>query len=56
MKKLPIAITTFADIRDKAQNYLYVDKTGIAKQLIDQGNTIFSLAPVALVNHYFLIP
>ena len=30
MKKLPLGITTFSDIRDKAQNYLYIDKTEFA--------------------------
>ena len=41
MKKLPIAITTFEKIRDKSQNYLYVDKTGIAGQLIEKGQYYF---------------
>jgi len=54
MKKLPIAITTFADIRDKAQNYLYVDKTGIAKQLIDQGKYYFLSRPRRFGKSLFL--
>jgi len=37
IKKLPLGITTFAKIRDKTQNYLYIDKTNLAYQLIDQG-------------------
>ncbi len=45
MKKLPLAITTFADIRDKAQNYLYVDKTEIAWQLIERGKYYFLSRP-----------
>ena len=58
MKKLPLAITTFADIRDKEQDYLYVDKTEIAQQLIDRGKYYFLSRPVpdALENHYSLIP
>jgi hypothetical protein len=45
MKKLPLAITTFADIRDKSENYLYVDKTEIAYQLIDRGRYYFLSRP-----------
>jgi len=45
MKKLPLAITTFADIRDKEQDYLYVDKTKIARQLIDRGKYYFLSRP-----------
>jgi len=45
MKKLPLAITTFADIRDKKQNYLYIDKTEIAWQLIDRGKYYFLSRP-----------
>lgn len=45
MKKLPLAITTFADIRDKTQNFLYVDKTAIAWRLIDSGKYYFLSRP-----------
>ena len=45
MKKLPIGITTFADIRDKQENYLYVDKTSFACQLIDSGKYYFLSRP-----------
>ena len=45
MKKLPIGITTFADIRDKQENYLYVDKTAIACQLINSGKYYFLSRP-----------
>ncbi len=34
MKKLPIGIQTFSEIIEN--NYLYVDKTGIAADLIDR--------------------
>ena len=37
MKKLPLGVTTFEKIRDKENRYLYVDKTEIARQLIDKG-------------------
>jgi len=45
MKKLPLAITTFEKIRDKQKNYLYVDKTEIASQLIDRGEYYFLSRP-----------
>ena len=45
MKKLPLAITTFADIRDKSENYLYIDKTDIAGQLFDRGKYYFLSRP-----------
>ncbi|MFK5985285.1 MAG: AAA family ATPase [Pseudomonadota bacterium] len=45
MKKLPLGITTFADIRDKAQNYLYVDKTPMAWQLAERGKYYFLSRP-----------
>ena len=45
MKNLPLAITTFADIRDPAQNYLYVDKTEIIQQLISRGKYYFLSRP-----------
>jgi hypothetical protein len=45
MKKLPLAITTFEKIRDKSQNYLYIDKTGFAYQLIDRGEYYFLSRP-----------
>jgi hypothetical protein len=45
MKKLPLAITTFADIRDKAENYLYVDKTDMAWQLVERGKYYFLSRP-----------
>ncbi len=45
MKKLPLAITTFEKIRDLSQNYLYVDKTAIAGQLIERGEYYFLSRP-----------
>ncbi len=45
MKKLPLSITTFADIRGNDENYLYVDKTAIAYKLIDQGRYYFLSRP-----------
>ena len=45
MKKLPLAITTFEKIRDKTSNYLYVDKTEIAYQLINKGEYYFLSRP-----------
>lgn len=45
MKKLPIGIQTFADIRDKKENYLYIDKTDIAFDLIDRGKYYFLSRP-----------
>ncbi len=48
MKKLPIGISTFADIRDKQENYLYVDKTAFACQLIDSGKYYFMSSSLSL--------
>jgi len=44
-KKLPIGIQTFRDIVDKKENYTYVDKTGIAYNLIDNGKYYFLSRP-----------
>ncbi len=43
MKKLPIGIQTFSTIRE--DNYLYVDKTGIALDLIENGTYYFLSRP-----------
>ena len=40
MQKLPIGIQTFKDIQ--TQNYIYIDRTEIALELIEN----FSLAPI----------
>ncbi len=39
MKKLPIGIQTFSEIIEN--NYVYVDKTGIAAELIDRYKCVF---------------
>jgi len=31
MKNLPIGIQTFHDIRDKKENYIYIDKTDLSR-------------------------
>nr|MBL0707516.1 AAA family ATPase [Sulfurimonas sp.] len=45
LPKLPIGIQTFRDIRDKKENYLYIDKTDIAFKLLDSGKYIFLSRP-----------
>ncbi len=42
MKKLPIGIQTFIEIIE--EQYLYVDKTGLAVDLVESGKTISSPA------------
>ncbi|MBD3830677.1 MAG: AAA family ATPase [Arcobacter sp.] len=44
MKKLPIGIQTFEKIRDKRENYVYVDKTEIALDLIQSGGGYYFLS------------
>jgi len=43
MQKLPIGIQTFSEIRE--ENYVYVDKTKIAFDLIDTGKYYFPARP-----------
>ena len=43
MKKLPIGIQTFSEIRE--ENHVYVDKTGIALRLIEHGKYYFLSRP-----------
>ncbi|PIE65506.1 MAG: hypothetical protein CSA26_03170, partial [Desulfobacterales bacterium] len=43
MKKLPIGIQTFSEIIEN--NYVYVDKTGIATELIDRYKYVFLSRP-----------
>ncbi len=43
MKKLPIGIQTFSEIQKK--NYVYVDKTGLAVDLIDRYKYVFLSRP-----------
>ncbi len=45
LQKLPIGIQTFKKIRDKKENYLYIDKTDIAYQLITNNSYIFLSRP-----------
>ncbi|MBF0266878.1 MAG: AAA family ATPase [Gammaproteobacteria bacterium] len=45
MKKLPLSITSFEKIRDPAENYLYIDKTELAYQLINSGTYYFLSRP-----------
>lgn len=54
MKKLPLAITTFEKIRDKAENYLYIDKTELACQLIENGEYYFLSRPRRFGKSLFL--
>jgi hypothetical protein len=51
-RKLPIAIQTFAHIRE--ENYYYVDKTAIALQLIEQGKYYFLSRPRRFGKSLFL--
>ena len=43
MKKLPIGIQTFSEIR--TDDYVYIDKTGIALNLINNGKYYFLSRP-----------
>ncbi len=52
MKKLPIGIQTFREIR--GNNYLYVDKTGIAVDLIDRYKYVFLSRPRRFGKSLFL--
>jgi len=54
MKKLPIGIQTFEEIRDKKQNYIYIDKTQMALSLIDSGKYYFLSRPRRFGKSLFL--
>lgn len=54
MKKLPLGIQTFSDIRDKEENYLYVDKTEIALKMINSGRYYFLSRPRRFGKSLFL--
>jgi len=54
MKKLPIGIQTFHEIRDKEKNYIYIDKTNLAHQLIDKGKYYFLSRPRRFGKSLFL--
>jgi hypothetical protein len=44
-KRLPIGIQTFRNIRDPKDNYAYIDKTGIAYDLISSSKYVFLSRP-----------
>ena len=54
LKKLPLGVTTFEKIRDKKENYLYVDKTDIALNLINGGIYYFLSRPRRFGKSLFL--
>jgi len=43
LKKLPIGIETFSEIRE--EDYLYIDKTSQIKQMLDEGKYYFLSRP-----------
>jgi len=52
MKKLPIGIQSFEEIRTK--NYYYVDKTHFIKKLVDEGSYYFLSRPRRFGKSLFL--
>ncbi|MCK5855570.1 MAG: ATP-binding protein [Sulfurovaceae bacterium] len=54
MKNLPIGIQTFQKIRDKEKNYIYIDKTEMALNLIDNANYYFLSRPRRFGKSLFL--
>ncbi len=54
MKKLPIGIQTFSQIRDKKENYVYIDKTNLALDLINNGTYYFLSRPRRFGKSLFL--
>jgi len=54
LKKLPLGVTTFEKMRDKKENYLYVDKTEIAYNLINNGIYYFLSRPRRFGKSLFL--
>ncbi len=52
MKKLPIGIQTFSEIR--IDDYVYIDKTGIALNLINNGKYYFLSRPRRFGKSLFL--
>ena len=54
MKKLPIGIQTFAKIRDKKDNYIYIDKTDLALNLINSSGYYFLSRPRRFGKSLFL--
>ena len=54
MKNLPIGIQTFQKIRDKEKNYIYIDKTELALNLIDHAGYYFLSRPRRFGKSLFL--
>jgi len=54
LKKLPIGIQTFKEIRDKEENYIYIDKTKEALDLIKNGKYYFLSRPRRFGKSLFL--
>lgn len=54
IKKLPIGIQTFRDIRDPKENYVYIDKTQHAFELITKYNYVFLSRPRRFGKSLFL--
>jgi len=54
MKNLPIGIQTFHQIRDKKENYVYIDKTDLALNLINRGKYYFLSRPRRFGKSLFL--
>ncbi len=54
MKNLPIGIQTFHEIRDSKENYIYIDKTDLAHQLINSGKYYFLSRPRRFGKSLFL--
>lgn len=54
MKKLPIGIQTFSEIRDAIENFVYIDKTAIALTLIQRGKYYFLSRPRRFGKSLFL--
>src|SRR5438552_6839325 len=40
MRKIPIGVDDFSNLVDKSQNYLFVDKTLMIKELLDSGTKV----------------
>ena len=54
MKNLPIGIQTFAKIREKKENYIYIDKTDLALNLINSSGYYFLSRPRRFGKSLFL--
>ncbi len=54
MKNLPIGIQTFHEIIDKEKNYIYIDKTNLALNLINSGKYYFLSRPRRFGKSLFL--